>query len=432
MQRRATVALDGFGAEQGFDVLAAGRPPRGGRRDRGPGLRPRGPSGPRVCRRRRGRSTPRSAIGNEEDPVGAVRSPPRRVGGPGGCRGRRGQGRRAGQPRLDRRGDGRRDLRAEADAGRSAPGAGGPAAGPRRRPSCSSTSARTPRCAPSTWSSSPTSGSAFSRAVLGVEEPRVGLLSVGEEAGKGTPVVAEANERLRDAAGIRFIGNVEGRDLPGGAADVVVTDGFTGNVVAEDDGGDRQGGDGRDPRRGAGRTRSRRPAGCCCARRSAACAASWTPTRRRGDPARAAPDRGGRPRQRRAEGIANAVRLAARCVEERAVERTERAAARVGRHPLGPRRLRARGRRVIQAARNGARRGDEAGAGAPVHRARGGPARIEAGTRFREDLDADSLDLYELVMELEDRYGIRSARRRRPQIKTVGDAVDFVCARAPA
>jgi len=74
-------------------------------------------------------------------------------------------------------------------------------------------------------------GAAFSQAVLGVERPRVGLLSVGEEAGKGREEVVAANEVLSDSAGIDFVGNVEGRDLPAGIADVVVTDGFTGNVA---------------------------------------------------------------------------------------------------------------------------------------------------------------------------------------------------------
>jgi len=73
-------------------------------------------------------------------------------------------------------------------------------------------------------------GAAFSAAVLGVEQPRVGLLSVGEEAGKGREEVVAANDALSAAGGIDFIGNVEGRDLPGDVADVVVTDGFTGNV----------------------------------------------------------------------------------------------------------------------------------------------------------------------------------------------------------
>jgi glycerol-3-phosphate acyltransferase PlsX len=74
-------------------------------------------------------------------------------------------------------------------------------------------------------------GAAFSEAVLGVERPRVGLLSVGEEAGKGREEVVAANELLAAAPGIEFAGNVEGRDLPSGVADVVVTDGFTGNVA---------------------------------------------------------------------------------------------------------------------------------------------------------------------------------------------------------
>lgn len=60
------------------------------------------------------------------------------------------------------------------------------------------------------------------------------------------------------------------------------------------------------------------------------------------------------------------------------------------------------------------------------------PGKINAETRFREDLDADSLDLYELVMELEDRYGIRVSEEEAAEIATVGDAVEFVVTRAPA
>ena len=74
-------------------------------------------------------------------------------------------------------------------------------------------------------------GAAFSEAVLGVRAPRVGLLSVGEESGKGTDEVSAAHESLSAASGIRFLGNVEGRDIPAGVADVVVTDGFTGNIA---------------------------------------------------------------------------------------------------------------------------------------------------------------------------------------------------------
>ena len=74
-------------------------------------------------------------------------------------------------------------------------------------------------------------GAAFSNAVLGIERPRVALLSVGEEPKKGTQEVVEAHAELAAAEGIEFRGNVEGRDLLGDEADVVVTDGFTGNVA---------------------------------------------------------------------------------------------------------------------------------------------------------------------------------------------------------
>jgi phosphate acyltransferase len=73
-------------------------------------------------------------------------------------------------------------------------------------------------------------GSAFMEAVHGVDSPRVALLSIGEEAKKGTPDVAEAHERIAGGP-LRFVGNVEGHDVTAGAADVVVTDGFTGNVA---------------------------------------------------------------------------------------------------------------------------------------------------------------------------------------------------------
>ena len=58
--------------------------------------------------------------------------------------------------------------------------------------------------------------------------------------------------------------------------------------------------------------------------------------------------------------------------------------------------------------------------------------RISENTRFKEDLDADSLDLYELVMELEDNYGITVSEEQAAEIRTVGDAVNFVVQHAPA
>ena len=59
-------------------------------------------------------------------------------------------------------------------------------------------------------------------------------------------------------------------------------------------------------------------------------------------------------------------------------------------------------------------------------------ARIQPETRFRDDLDADSLDLYELVMELEDTYGVSVSEEEAARIVTVADAVDFVLERQPA
>ena len=74
-------------------------------------------------------------------------------------------------------------------------------------------------------------GVAFASVRLGLDRPRVGLLSIGAEAGKGDAIRKEAFDALA-ALPIDFVGNVEGRDVPlGGRADVVVTDGFTGNVL---------------------------------------------------------------------------------------------------------------------------------------------------------------------------------------------------------
>jgi glycerol-3-phosphate acyltransferase PlsX len=73
-------------------------------------------------------------------------------------------------------------------------------------------------------------GSVYARSLMGVAEPRVALLSNGEEPGKGSSLVQAAHPLLA-AAPIRFTGNVEGRDLMSGACDVAVTDGFTGNVA---------------------------------------------------------------------------------------------------------------------------------------------------------------------------------------------------------
>ena len=73
-------------------------------------------------------------------------------------------------------------------------------------------------------------GHYLAQQLLRLHSPRIGLLSIGEEAGKGTDLVREVFKSL-DATGLNFIGNVEGRDVFSGAADVVVCDGFVGNAI---------------------------------------------------------------------------------------------------------------------------------------------------------------------------------------------------------
>jgi len=75
-------------------------------------------------------------------------------------------------------------------------------------------------------------GAVYSRIGLGIENPRVGLISIGEEAGKGNDLV-KATFPLLEASGLNFYGNVEGKEIFGGEVDVAVTDGFTGNVMVK-------------------------------------------------------------------------------------------------------------------------------------------------------------------------------------------------------
>jgi phosphate acyltransferase len=165
-------------------------------------------------------------------------------------------------------------------------------------------------------------GSAFSRAVLGVESPRVALLSVGEEQKKGRPDVVAAHEELSRVDGIHFLGNLEGRNLLAGEADVVVTDGFTGNVALKTLEGTARAV--ADAVRGAARSGPMSAAGGLLLR------PALGGLRRSMDPNSvggaillglrgvAVVGHG----SSSPEGIANAVRLADRAVAERAVERT--------------------------------------------------------------------------------------------------------------
>jgi glycerol-3-phosphate acyltransferase PlsX len=173
-------------------------------------------------------------------------------------------------------------------------------------------------------------GSAFSQTVLSIGAPRVALLSVGEEQKKGNPEVVEANDALGGADGLNFVGNVEGRDLLTGAADVVVTDGFTGNVALKTLEGTARAV--ADAVRGAVRSGPLAAAGGLLLR------PALGGLRRQMDPDAvggavllglrgvAVVAHG----SSSAEGIANAVRLADRAVRERALERTAEALERAG------------------------------------------------------------------------------------------------------
>jgi phosphate acyltransferase len=225
----ATVALDGFGAERGFDVLADGA-----RRAAAEGIRVRvfGPPEELQLEDADGIEVLATSewISNEEESVEAVRSRP--------------------QTSIVRAAADVSDGKSDALASVGSTGAAMAAAtfGLKRiqgvqRPALAvalplpgrqvlfldvgaNVEVRTQHLVQFAFL-----GSAFSAAVLGVEDPKVGLLSVGEESGKGTPEVAEAYEKLSAADGIDFVGNLEGGDLVAGAADVVVSDGFTGNVA---------------------------------------------------------------------------------------------------------------------------------------------------------------------------------------------------------
>jgi glycerol-3-phosphate acyltransferase PlsX len=74
-------------------------------------------------------------------------------------------------------------------------------------------------------------GSIYAKYVLEIQNPKIGLMNLGEEEGKGTVNTQAAHQRLKANKGINFIGNIEGRDLFNDKADVIVCDGYTGNII---------------------------------------------------------------------------------------------------------------------------------------------------------------------------------------------------------
>lgn len=85
-------------------------------------------------------------------------------------------------------------------------------------------------CKPEYYAQFATMGSIYMKLIHGVENPRVGLVNIGTEEGKGTPVINEAYDLLKTMP-VNFVGNIEARDLPMGTVDVAVCDGFVGNVI---------------------------------------------------------------------------------------------------------------------------------------------------------------------------------------------------------
>jgi glycerol-3-phosphate acyltransferase PlsX len=100
----------------------------------------------------------------------------------------------------------------------------------RQRPAVLLDSGATVECRPQHLVQFALMGAAYSRVALGHVNPRIGLLSVGEEEGKGNELTREAHQLLKTAP-VNFVGNVEGRDVYAGEVDVIVCDGFTGNVT---------------------------------------------------------------------------------------------------------------------------------------------------------------------------------------------------------
>lgn len=100
----------------------------------------------------------------------------------------------------------------------------------RQRPAVLIDSGATVECRPQHLVQFAVMGAAYARIAFGCAQPRVGLLSVGEEEGKGNDLTREAHQLLKSAP-VNFVGNVEGRHVYAGEADVIVCDGFTGNIT---------------------------------------------------------------------------------------------------------------------------------------------------------------------------------------------------------
>ena len=166
-------------------------------------------------------------------------------------------------------------------APRRAPaGAGDHRARCRARRSCCSTPAPTSRCGPSTWSSSRTWARRSWRPSAASRRRAWRCWPTAPRPSKGTEIVVAAHAALAASAGLNFVGNVEGFAIGTGEADVIVADGFTGNVALKVMEGVVGGAAGRGPRAPRCRRRARSSAACCCGPRCAGCGTRSTPRSR--------------------------------------------------------------------------------------------------------------------------------------------------------
>ena len=159
-------------------------------------------------------------------------------------------------------------------------------------------------------------GSCYVNKVEGRTAPTVALANNGAEESKGTPMLREAHQLLKATPGIRFVGNIEPRDVPNGDVDVVVCDGFTGNVIPQADRGRGQDAAGDAQGRCSWQTSAARSPTCCSR-------AAWEALKHQMD----SEEYGGAPflgakqpvikahGSSKAKGIKNAIRQAKICVE---------------------------------------------------------------------------------------------------------------------
>ena len=274
-------------------------------------------------------------------------------------------------------------------------------------------------------------GSQFMRDVMGIEEPGVGLLSIGEEPSKGNAVTVEAHQLLA-AADLNFAGNCEGRDVLSGRFQVVVADGFAGNVLLKGLEGAAAALLGEVRRAAESSTRAKigglllRPALRAMRDRTEPDNYRWRV------PAR--PARGGRDRPRQLRPQGRSQRDPDRRQGRRRRGRGPDGGAARGRSPH----FRLAGACGDQYSPAGYGPGDwrpvtinreealERVRGILVEQLGVDEEQVTDDASFQGDLDADSLDLVELIMELEDQFGLKISDEDAQKIATVGEAVDYV------